>query len=164
MEVIVRDGQVNDLTDILSINRLSLPGVSLLDAHEFAILCNASRFFRVLEVDNLIAGYLFALDRHASYDGEEFNWFCDNIDGEFVYIDQIAVAPEHRKSGFAAVLYDDLEKSSLKHQAIALVCEVNLIPENIPSRKFHFKAEFAEVFCMQTRGVVVSLFKKNLVG
>jgi predicted GNAT superfamily acetyltransferase len=163
MEVMFRDGRADDEADILSINRLSLPGVSLLDAHEFATLCAASSFFLVLEIDHQVAGYLFALDGNATYDGEEFNWFCENIDGDFVYIDQVAIAPGHRKSGLAELLYDHLETSSLKKEASALVCEVNLVPENIPSRKFHFKTGFTEIFCMKTRGVVVSLFRKHLI-
>lgn len=158
-----RWGVEGDYLAVERINRLSLPGVSRLDPAEFQVLCKLCCYFRVGEIDGEIVGYLFAMDRAAtSYDGEEFQWFCQHVASAFLYIDQIAVTPDWRGQGLAAAFYRDLAQFAHALSVGQLVCEINKVPPNVPSLRFHEAQGFSEVGDMDTRGVTVSLRAKVL--
>ena len=70
-------------------------------------------------------------------------WFCSAYD-DFGYIDRIAIAEKARRSGLATRLYRDFE-ASLPASARFVTCEVNLVPPNESSMRFHEDYGFGTV-------------------
>jgi predicted GNAT superfamily acetyltransferase len=160
MQAFLRDATAGDYDAILRINRDALPGVAELTPAYFEHLIGACALFRLPEVEGRVAGYLCAMDRSATYDGEEFQWFRKHLRGSFLYIDQVAIALPHQGKGLGRTLYDDLECYAHRNGIDALVCEVNYEPVNVASLAFHQQRGFSEVGRMNTRGVIVSLLVK----
>jgi predicted GNAT superfamily acetyltransferase len=68
----------------------------------------------------------------------------------------------HQGKGFGAALYREVENRST---APLFTLEVNVVPPNEGSLRFHRREGFVEVDRLETRpGKVVSLMVKNLVG
>lgn len=157
----LRDATPRDIDAIFEINAHAVPGVSALTPAYFETLINECAQFRLVEVRKSIAGYLCAMNRHAAYDGEEFQRFREHFRGNFLYVDQLAIARDYRGSGLGRALHDDLEKYASRSGINRLTCEVNYNPINAESQVFHRQCGFAEVGRMETRGVVVSLLAKT---
>lgn len=164
MQALFRDGVATDFREIAAINRMALPHVAELDGAEFALLMRCCDWFRVAEIDGQLAGYLFAMGSGADYHGDEFIRFRETLKGAFYYIDQVAVAPEHRGKGLARHFYAEIETHAQGKSVGMLACEVNKVPANVPSLAFHEGLGFQEAGEMETRGVVVSLLKRNLMS
>mgnify|MGYP003648400440 FL=1 len=157
-----RDALPADYDAVKAINRESPEALSLLDADYFAQLLDLSDYFRVIELEDEVAGYLFAITHRAAYDGEEFQWFRQHYAAPFLYIDQIAITTTARQQGLAQLLYRDLQACALEAGAQYLLCEVNYRPFNTASQKFHRRLGFVQVGLLQTREVTVSLLAKKL--
>ena len=69
------------------------------------------------------------------YASPNYRWFCDEYD-DFGYIDRIAIADNARRLGLATRLYRDFD-ASLPASVEVLTCEVNLVPANESSMRFH---------------------------
>jgi predicted GNAT superfamily acetyltransferase len=163
MQPITRDALSRDSNAILRINRDSLSGVSVLNREYFVQLLTECTLFRVIEVDEEVAGYVCILDQDANYDGEEFQWFRKHLGEGFLYIDQVAISQDYRGRGLGRTLYDSLELYASQNRINTLACEVNYEPLNIESQEFHRRCGFDKVGRMKTRGLVVSLLVKDLV-
>jgi predicted GNAT superfamily acetyltransferase len=87
-------------------------------------------------------GFVIALDQSARYRSPNFLWFQERLE-RFVYVDRIVVGEAGR--GVAAALYDELARQASKAGQERLVCEVNLVPPNPASDRFHERQGFAEV-------------------
>ncbi|MEO0538607.1 MAG: GNAT family N-acetyltransferase [Cyanobacteria bacterium P01_A01_bin.123] len=123
MQSICRNATPEDYERVLSINRESLPGVALLERDYFEVLIKICEHFRVIEVDSVVAGYIFAMNQDASYDAEEFQWFGHHLSENFLYIDQVAIGQEWRNNGFGRVLYKNLEEHAAKRSA-SILCPI----------------------------------------
>ena len=164
MQLICRNATSEDYERILAINQESLPGVAVLDRDYFEVLIKICEYFRVIEVDSEVAGYIFAMDQDASYDAEEFQWFGHHLSENFFYIDQVAIGQGWRNNGFGRLLYKDLEEYAVKNSVSILACEVNYDPPNEESQAFHRQLGFREIGRMDTRGLTVSMLVKRRCG
>ena len=161
MKLQIRNIVIGDFDSIFDINRTSIPNVFELNAHEFSLLLNLCEYSKVINFNNEIAGYIFVVGRGQAYDGEEYNWFCENLNDEFLYVDQIAIGGKWQGMGCGRALYKDLENYAVNHQKTALVCEVNYKPLNQSSMAFHKRLGFNELSHLEARGIVVSLLAKR---
>jgi predicted GNAT superfamily acetyltransferase len=95
------------------------------------------------------------------YDSPNYQYFCDRYH-DFIYVDRVAITAMHQGKGFGAALYREVENRST---APLFTLEVNVVPPNEGSLRFHRREGFVEVDRLETRpGKVVSLMVKNLVG
>jgi hypothetical protein len=161
MKAIYRAVDAQDFASILRINRESTPGVSAMSPDELDLLAGFCEFSRVVELDGEILGYVFAMRAGLTYDGEEYRWLCDNLDRDFLYIDQIAIARTCKGRGHGGQLYRQLENHAVRNQVDMLACEVNYRPANVASLAFHRKSGFEEITRMKARGYIVSLMVKR---
>ena len=161
MDLQIRSMGRDDFESILEINQESLPHVFSLDASEFSLLLGLCEYSRVAEIGNEMAGYLFVLGKGLEYDGEEYNWFCQNLDEDFLYIDQVAIAEKWKGMGCGTKLYEDLERYAVRNRKNLLACEINYEPFNANSMGFHSKLGFEEITRLETRGTIVSLQVKR---
>ena len=161
MNLHIRDMVPDDFESIYEINQEAVPQVFSLDAGEFSLLLDLCEYSRVAEIGDETAGYLFVLGKGLVYDGDEYNWFCQNLNEDFLYIDQVAIAGKWKGTGCGTKLYEDLENYAVRNHRHALACEINYEPANEASLAFHGKLGFRELSRMEARGITVSLQVKR---
>ena len=77
------------------------------------------------------------------YNSVNYKWF-ENKYNSFIYIDRIVISSKYQNMGFGSLFYDDL-KNKFKNCYDFLTCEINIMPSNDVSLKFHKKYGFKEV-------------------
>jgi hypothetical protein len=145
----IRDILPGDLQEVLRINEESSPGVSQLTLAGAERLTTDATLAWVAVADQGIAGYLIAFIGSANYAGEEFAWFKER-GRDFVYVDQVALAPSYCGRGVGSMLYSELERWGARRLCRSLNCEVNLDPPNPESLAFHRSYGFIEIGRMHT--------------
>ncbi|MCH7538465.1 MAG: GNAT family N-acetyltransferase [Proteobacteria bacterium] len=131
-----------DFADVLQINEDSLPHVSRIDTDEVQWFADNAAYFRVLRVDERLAGFLIGLRPGTSYASPNYRWFCDNYN-DFAYVDRVAVADWARRRGIANSFYEDFAHSQTG--VAVMTCEVNIRPPNAGSMQFHERQEFKRI-------------------
>ena len=128
-----------DFADVLQINEDSLPHVSRIDTDEVQWFADNAAYFRVLRVDERLAGFLIGLRPGTSYASPNYRWFCDNYN-DFAYVDRVAVADWARRRGIANSFYEDFAHSQTG--VAVMTCEVNIRQPNAGSMHVHERQEF----------------------
>lgn len=137
---------------MLAINAESSPGVARLDQTEFDRLLALPNAHLVAESScETVIGYALAFPDFVEYDGEEFQKLLKTLNKPFLYIDQIAIRANKRRTGVASALYKGIEMHARSRSMSALCCEVNLRPPNPTSIKFHRRMGFEEFGRMETK-------------
>jgi len=163
----IRNARSSGFDAILRINAEAQPKVMRLSRDELAgVLAAAPQFLVWTEGEEVVA-YLIAYVGTDSYDGEEFAWFRANLPGSFLYVDQIAIAPEAQGRGIGRRIYQALIERARTTGTRSLACEVNLLPPNPGSLAFHARVGFVEAgrmatsdgreVCLLTRALQVGL-------
>lgn len=148
MSIIVVDLMPAHLSQVLTINQASRPAVGDLDQDRLAELVGWSAHARGVIKDGELVGYLLALEPGAPYRSVNYQYFETHLD-DHVYVDRIAVAPGHRDGGIGEALYRDL---FARVPGRAVSCEVNVVPMNAGSLRFHTRLGFASVGQQATEG------------
>jgi predicted GNAT superfamily acetyltransferase len=133
--ITLRDVGEADLGDVLRLNEASVPAVNSVDLDQMRWFAAHAAYFRVAMRDGSFAGFLIGLRPGTSYPSPNYRWFCDAY-ADFGYIDRIAISRDARRLGLATCLYGDFE-ASLPVSARVMTCEVNLLPPNESSMRFH---------------------------
>ena len=156
----IRAVRTSDLDAVQAINEGAVPNVNSVSVKTLARFMRTAEYFRVIESETELAGFLVGFGPGADYESENYRWFCRHYD-RFTYIDRIAVAPAHQGKGLALRLYRDIEACT---DAPVLTCEVNLSPPNPRSLEFHRRFGFRQLDTQQTEGgaKTVSLMAKSL--
>jgi len=157
----IRDAAPADWPAILALNSESVQHLSPMDEARLRDLAAASSYFRVVDVDGAVAGFLMAFRKGASYDGAIFRLF-DERASDFVYIDRIVVGSEFRGRHVASRLYDDVARFARERGTETLTCEVNVVPPNPASTQFHSQHGFQEIGRHKTGGKTVALLAREL--
>lgn len=153
-----------DLDRVLSINQDARPAVGDLDRDRLDHIVEQSTIALCAEVETELAGFCLVLGPDAVYDSVNYRWFQERYD-DFIYLDRVAVVPEHRGSGVGRAVYEEVERLAQEQHptATAFTLEVNLRPRNEPSLRFHHGLGFREVGRQETPyGAEVSLMERSL--
>ncbi|MGI9201693.1 MAG: GNAT family N-acetyltransferase [Woeseiaceae bacterium] len=143
MSQLIRMVSPSELDDLLALNESEVPHVGTINIEQMQWFARNADYFRVVEKDHQIAGFLIGLRPGSSYQSRNYRWFCDRYD-DFAYVDRVAVAKSARGLGVASKLYADFA-ATLSGSCKALTCEVNILPPNEGSMKFHARLGFREV-------------------
>jgi uncharacterized protein len=160
-----RDLEAADRDHVLRLNNDALPAVSRLDLVGLdALLAQCSHAIGACGAGGELVGFCITLRPGASYESLNYRWFSERFD-DFEYLDRIVISPEVRGAGIGASMYGELERR-IDGSAPWLLCEVNVIPLNDGSLRFHHRLGFAEVGQQDTDGGAkrVSLLAKALRG
>lgn len=162
MSILIRDVREHELDSVLALNNAAGASILPLDAARIRFFHEQADYFRVAEVDGLLAGFLVALDQDAAHDSPNFRWFREHYD-RFVYIDRIVVASSRRGAGLGRVFYADLQ-SYAEVRSPRIACEVFLEPGNDVALLFHGTFGFNEAGRQVMPGVErhVSLLVKEM--
>lgn len=106
-----------------------------------------------------LVGFCLVLPPETTYDSPNYRYFCERFD-DFAYLDRVAFRSSHQGKGLGSVLYREVERRMLRPR---LTLEVNVVPPNDGSMRFHLREGFVELERRETRpGKVVSLMSKEL--
>jgi len=155
----IRDLAPDDHPAVHVLNEAGTPGVHTATLDELLVITRMSSIALVAEDDGRVVAFCQVLAPGAAYRSVNYLWFSARYD-DFVYLDRIAVAPEQRGRGIGAALYAEVERRT---SATWFTLEVNLVPRNDGSLRFHARHGFHEVGQQDTDyGARVSLMAKRL--
>lgn len=162
MTLAIRDVREHELDSVLALNNAVGPRILPLDSAAVRWFFAHAEYFRVAEVDGVIAGFLIALRETSSYTSPNFLWFRERYP-QFVYIDRIVIAEPYRRLGLGRIFYCDVT-SFAELRVPLLTCEVFLEPRDDATVLFHGTYGFQEVGQQLMSGVgrPVSLLAKTL--
>ncbi|MGI9220777.1 MAG: GNAT family N-acetyltransferase [Woeseiaceae bacterium] len=138
----------DDLAALLTLNESEVPHVGRIDIERMNWFAANADYFRVARVGGEIAGFLIGILPGSSYPSLNYRWFCERY-SDFCYIDRIAVAKSARGLGIARKLYADFA-DTVPDNVKVMTCEVNILPPNEGSMKFHNRLGFSEVGTMSS--------------
>lgn len=136
----IRDYRPDDAEAVMALNNACVPEVGFLDEDRLTFLVEWSPYFRLVDVgvDSAaeIVGLLIGLDHTAPYGSPNYGWFVPRFDA-FAYIDRIAIATSARGQGWGPAMYADFEAWARGEGLPRLTAEVNVVPPNPRSVRFH---------------------------
>lgn len=162
MTLSIRDVREDELDSVLALNNAVGPRILPLDATRLRWFHTHASYFRVAEIDGVVAGFLIAMRENTAHTSPNFLWFRERYP-EFVYIDRIVIAESYRRDGLGRILYCDVNSYS-EVRVPLLTCEVFLEPRDDAAVLFHGTYGFNEVgqHVMADVGRPVSLLAKSL--
>lgn len=162
MTLVIRDVREHELDSVLALNNAVGRSILALDSARIHWFFAHASYFRVAEVDGVIAGFLMAMRETAAYSSPNFLWFRERYP-EFIYIDRIVIAEPYRGLGLGRIFYSDVT-SYAEVRVPLLTCEVFLEPRDDVAVLFHGTYGFNEVGQHVMPGVErpVSLLAKSL--
>lgn len=86
-------------------------------------------------------GVLIGFRADSSHQSDNLTWLRDKFD-DFVYIDRVIIGENVQGKGYGRKLYEDYEVYAREQNIPRMVCEVNTIPDNPGSHKFHLRLGF----------------------
>ena len=138
------------LPTIVNINMEALPAVSSVTLKDMEHFLSIVDYFRTLQLDDIIVGFLIALTPGKDYHSPNYKWFEKKFDS-FMYVDRIVIDPAYQNNGLGWAFYNNL-RDFTRGGSPRITCEVNLRPPNEGSIIFHEKYGFRQVGKQETEG------------
>jgi predicted GNAT superfamily acetyltransferase len=159
----IRNIRATDFPAVLELNSASVHFLSPLDRKRLEELCARTAYARVAEENGRIAAFLLAFRENAGYDSPNYLWFSGRYDN-FLYVDRIVVREGRRGNGIADLFYRDLFAFAVQKGVEVVTCEVDILPLNPVSLRFHRNRGFIEVGRLRPYGGAkqVALLEKRL--
>jgi predicted GNAT superfamily acetyltransferase len=140
----VRDYRPEDADAVLALNADNVPEVGPLDAAKLALFAREAAWLPVVLDGAEIVGFAVLLTEGARYESPNYRWFAGRH-GRFFYVDRIAIAGQARGKGLGQRLYRDSLERARSGDRPVFCAEVNTIPPNAASMRFHERFGFREV-------------------
>lgn len=142
----IRPYTASDAAAVLALNAANQPEVGPLDQTKLDSLVDDATLFLVLEDETThdIAGLLIVLTEGAAYTSPNYRWFAERYE-RFCYVDRIAIASSFTGQGWGSALYHAAVEAATSSGRDLLCAEVNTIPDNPASHRFHLGNGFVEV-------------------
>lgn len=141
----IRPFEARDREAVWAVNEANVPEVGSIDAERLDLLIRLSPFLRVVVVEGEVGGFLLGLTQDSvEYPSRNFAWFRERFD-RFAYVDRIALAEPARGRGWGPALYHELEAWAREHDLARLCAEVNTVPPNPRSLRFHELFGFRQI-------------------
>lgn len=141
----------DDYARVLEINRECVPAVGVLTMQDLENFQNTAYKFFVAETENKVVGYLLLFKRNADYDAEEFLYFKDRFEEDFLYVDQIALSANWRSKGIGKQFQEIALKSAKENNLKRILLEISLTPRNDLSFRFHEGLGFKQIGVMKLK-------------
>lgn len=139
----LRDLTHGDVEAMWVINEEGLPGTGQVARPEIeGLLEYASLALGVFEEGDML-GFVLCLPPQTAYGSLNYAWFNERYNA-FLYVDRIAVAAHHRNRGVGSMLYEHVIVHA-NEQAVPVAAEVNRLPPNPGSMRFHDRFDFTVV-------------------
>ena len=154
--IVIRNAEPEDYDFILNLNEVNVEVLSPMPMERMLWLREMSEMFAAADVDGERAAFLIAIREGKPYDSENYVWFSKNYP-QFLYIDRIVIDEPFRSLGLGRKLYDAVKEHARNTGVGVVTCEVDTIPYNEPSLKFHEAMGFKEVGEQIIRGGAIKV-------
>lgn len=158
-KIVIRNAEPKDYDFILNVNEVNVEVLSPMPMERMLWLKDMSDMFVVAEVDGELAAFLIAIREGQPYDSENYVWFSKKYP-EFLYIDRIVIDEPFRAMGLGRKLYQAVKDRARETGVGVVTCEVDTIPYNETSLKFHEAMGFREVGEQIIRGGAIKVSLK----
>ena len=139
----IRDLTHTDVEAMWVINEEGLPGTGQVSPAELTALLDLASFAVGAFENELMLGFVICLPPRTAYGSLNYAWFNQRYDA-FLYVDRIAVAANQRDRGVGSALYERVVATAKEH-TVPVAAEVNRLPPNPGSMRFHHRFNFVEV-------------------
>jgi len=163
---VIRPYAAGDEAAVLALNAHCVPEVGPMDADKLSYFAREAPYFVVIDVDDGIVGFLVLLTEESTgYTSPNYRWFRERH-SSFAYVDRVAVGAEHRGQGLGQRFYRDAEAFAVGSGRRLLCAEVNTVPDNPASHRFHCRFGFTAVARFKPYGPdeEVGMYEKPLVA
>jgi len=126
------------LPTILANNEQYVHWLAPLDMHGLEKLIAAASYARQTEAGK---GVLIGFRSDSPHQSDNLTWLRNKFES-FVYIDRVIIGETAQGKGYGRALYQDYENFARGNRFPRMVCEVNTIPDNPGSHKFHERMGF----------------------
>lgn len=142
----IRRATTDDYDFILDINEKDVDVLSPMDREKLELFAEEmADLLVVIEKEGELAAFLIALREGCeAYGSENYKWFCEKYE-KFLYIDRVVIAEEFRGCGIGRELYQWVFDYAKEAGVPYVTAEIDTIPYNGPSLKFHEAMGFKEV-------------------
>jgi len=140
----IRSYTAADADAVLTLNAANVPDVGPIDRDKLALLVAEAAMFEVVELDGEISGALVALTDGARYGSPNYRWFSQRHQ-HFIYVDRIMLSPATRGQRIGVEIYDRVAAVGRRSNKPVMCAEVNTVPPNPRSLRFHEGFGFTEV-------------------
>jgi predicted GNAT superfamily acetyltransferase len=140
----IRPYEAADRSAVLALNKANEPEVGPLNDAKLDLLIDEALSFLVVDVDGQVVGIMILLGPGGTYSSPNYRWFSERYEN-FVYVDRIALAESVRGQGWGPTLYARFEALARERGVATMAAEVNTVPLNERSLRFHDIAGFDEV-------------------
>ena len=148
----------DDMFDfILDSNNINKPQVGFLKKKRLELLINQSSYCKVAKFKGEFAGFLLCLPEKKDYDSLNYQCVSKRF-SNFIYIDRISVLPKFQNEKIGSALYTDLIYFSALEGYNSILCEVNIMPPNPGSIRFHKRFDFEECGSQFTEAGIVESY------
>lgn len=152
MEVLIRNVEEKDKDFVLELNRVNVEVLSPMDEEKFDYFVKVSDLFQVAEANGEPVAFLIALrEGIPDYTSENYIWFLKQYE-KFLYVDRIVIDEKARGLGIGRTIYNGVFAKAVQAGIDKVTAEVDIIPYNDPSLKFHKEMGFKEVGQQVIRG------------
>lgn len=138
------DANENHLSEILELNEELVHFLSPLDMDALRKLGDMAELFQVVLLDEKVEAFLIALREGKAYESVNYKWFSEHFD-RFLYVDRIVVSEKCHRLGIGRLLYDGVFQHARETGVGRVTAEIDILPENPVSLKFHAGFGFQEV-------------------
>ena len=143
-DIVLQDITEADYDRLVEINRAEIQHTSPMDRNRLQELVSYSCFAKAAVISGKIVAFVLAMRENAPYVNANYLWFSKRY-SQFLYIDRIVVAREQSGMGLGSRMYREVFQFAATEHLPLVGCEINVIPPNPASHKFHEKLGFREV-------------------
>lgn len=140
----VRDAGVDDFDAIRRVNLANEPEVGPMDTQRIELFAESAARFQVVVADGDVVGLFVGLTEGIDYASPNYRWFTDRHE-RFAYVDRVALEPAVRGTGCADALYHGFETWAAASDRDRVCAEVNTVPANPRSMRFHGRRGFVVI-------------------
>lgn len=143
--VLIRKAEEKDYPFILRVNEENVEVLSPMDEAKLKRFAEFAQLLLVAEVNGERAAFLIALREGVeTYESENYRWFSKQY-AQFLYIDRIVIDEPYRGMGLGRKMYQEIFAHAGATNVPFVTAEIDTIPYNETSLKFHEAMGFREV-------------------
>jgi len=155
----IRPATEADYDFILRINEENIEVLAPMDRARLLYLIDMPSKVSVAFCGEERAAFIITMtDSVTKYESENFRWFKEHYD-RFLYIDRVVIDAPFRRAGLGRTLYQRIFNYAKENNIPVVTAEIDTIPYNEASLRFHKSMGFEEVGAQYVRNnsVKVSL-------
>ena len=162
-DFLLRTIEAKDDSYVLDLNEVNVEVLSPMDEAKLDYFKKNAELFQVAEVDGRPAAFLIALREGLDYTSENYIWFMKEYP-QFLYVDRIVIDEKYRGMGLGRYIYESVFDYARETGISVVTAEIDTVPYNETSLKFHEEMGFKEVGEQIIRGgaIQVSLQARDI--